>query len=523
MDRLTPIAFGFNGGYQTDLPSQARQLSYFLKAENCTFEVSGAVRKVGGAAAINSSAIASTPDIVGMFDYWKAGVAGTWAQDFVAVTANSKIYKEDMDGTFDDVTGAVTITADIVPVFCQARDTLLILTSAADAPVKYDQTGSAAALGGTPPSGTGAVFHANRVWIWGKQANPSTIYYCSYKDIEDWSGVDTGAIDIDIDDGDVIIGAASFKNNLIIFKGPNKGSIHVISGTGPSSFSKHLLVRGIPLQAHNSIVEVGNDLLFMSNHGIHALSAVQQFGDYAPSDLTRYLKLHFRENVNRSKLNKVWGVNYAEKNCVLWTYTSASGSENDATLGLSYVRLQEEGWKAFTWTRGGISAATRIHPTTKLREVVYGNTAGVALREDVSDRSLPSNTAYSMRLQTPYLLLGQGKPDQPINVNNIYLRSVAKGNWNVNVSVTRDQNTSETYNFNQGVAGFLLDTDVLDVDALGATQMQIAYPNNALVAGSARAVQFDITQGGLLQDAEILEIGIESDNVAASRQSALVE
>ncbi len=215
-DRLLPRVFEFVGGFASDLPTQTRQLTYWLKAENLLWEISKMAHKCGGATKINSSAVDSGADVVGMYDYWRAGTSGSFAQKFVIVTGTGKVFKDDMDGTYDYITGAASISTNVVPVFCQARDLLTIFTSANDTPLKWNQTGNVASLGGTPPAGRGMVFHVNRGWIWGVNANPSRLYYYSATDVEDWSGGDTGSIDIDPEDGDRITGVLSFKQVLII-------------------------------------------------------------------------------------------------------------------------------------------------------------------------------------------------------------------------------------------------------------------------------------------------------------------
>lgn len=526
-DRTTPVILGFNGGYATDLPSQARQLRYWLKAENIMFEVDGAVRKVGGATKINSTVIPGAPNIMGMFDFWRGGGASSPTQKFVAVTSDGKVYKEDMDGVFDDITGLASISVNAMPIFCVAEDLLLMFFSTNDTPLKWNQTGDVATLAGSPPACRGAVYHAGRVWVWGANANDSRITYSAYRNAEDYTGIDTGSFDIDEGDGDRIVGAISYKKSLIVFKGPNIGSIHVISGsapTGADGFRREPLVKGIPLQTHNSILAVGDDVAFQSNRGIHLLSAVQQFGNFSEQDVTRYLKSFFRDDINRTNLDKVWAVNYSAKSAALWAMTQASASENDLALGMSYIKFEEEGFKAFIWKRDCFSAALRKHPTTKIDEVVFGGTDGFIRRQDTAERNIDSTTAYAMRLLSPQLLLGandaQGKPegDQPFNLERMYMRSVATGDYDIQVSLTRDNNQAEAYTFNQGLTGFMLDVSVLDVDTIGGNTMQLAYSNPGAV-GEAKAVQLDITQGGFNEDAYILEVGINIKPTAHSQAS----
>lgn len=521
MDRLLPRILGFTGGYVTDLPEQSREPAYWLKAENVIYEVSGAARKVGGAAKINSTAISGAPNVTGMYDFWRGGGAATFTQKFVVMTSDSKIWKEDMDGVFDEITGSASISANAIPHFSIAGDLLIIATDKNDTPLYWDQTGDVQTLGGSPPAARGFTYHVNRGWAWGSNANASRLYYSASDNVQDWSGADTGAIDIEAEDGDRIINVVPHKGALIIFKGPNKGSIHILSGTSPSgsdAFARKVFVRGIPAVSIHSAVPVGDDLLFVSNRGIHSLSATASYGDFTESDVTRYLKRFFREIINRSNLSSCQGVNYASKSCCLWTFTGAGSTENNLVLGLSYVRVEEEGWKAFTWNRDCFSAAIRKHPSTVLDEVVFGGTDGFVRRQDTNSRNIDDDTSYSFRMQSPHLLLGQSydgrvRGDQPFAINRMYLRSVASGDHDVSVTITRDNQTPETYAFNQGSSGFELDVSQLDIDTLGGESTRIIYADPAPV-GVARSVQLDIIQSGLNQDANLLEVGMELEPIA---------
>lgn len=537
-DRTYPTIFNFKGGYATDLAPQVRELNFLARAENVIYELSGAARKVGGGARINSTQISGGPDVVGMYDFHRGGGAAAFTQQFVLVTGDSKIYKEDMDGVYDDITGAASITANTIPVFAQATDLLTIWTSNNDAPLKYNQTGNVASLGGTPPVGRGMVFHANRGWAWGANANASRLYYSASGNIEDWTGGDTGSIDIDPEDGDRIVGATSHKQNLIIFKGPNRGSIHVISGTTVSTFARTVLVsfQGEAIQTHNSIIPVADDVWFMTDIGIRSLAATQKFGNFQGAVLTRFLRGYFETSLNRSRLDRVWGVDYHHKGAACWAVTAVGASENNQIFGLSYQRNEEEGLKAFTWKPNNcISIATRDNPSSGIQEFCIGRTNGYVLRFNQPNRALETSTAYTFRITTPSILLGavdsQGKPkgDQPVTLQRLWMRSQPLGDWNVSVSLTRDDLHTTAYNFNQGSGSiFTMNDSVLgngvaltgDEDVLGGGNLKVTY-SDPPVAGECRSLTLDITQGGLNQDANIYEIGVDWTPAGSSEAAEL--
>jgi hypothetical protein len=548
-DNLVPVLLNFAGGFTTDLPDQTRSLSYQLKAENVMYEVDGGVRKSGGTEFFFANSFNGLPSVNGMVDFW-LDVNGTVSQNFIMVTSTGEIYKDDLDGTFTAITGTASLGSDPIPIFCVAGDLLTIWFSNNTTPLKYSGTGDVVALGGTPPVGRGAVYHAGRLWVWGANANPSRLFYSGFGNIEEWT-TDSGSIDIQPGDGDRIVGAISFREKLFVFKGPNIGSIHTISGTSPTGsdgFSRKRFNRGIPLQTHNSLLEIGNDILFMSPRGIHSLAATEAFGSFTGKEETRFLKKFFREQINTTRLDRVWAVDYSQKSCAMWTMTQAGSSTNDKVLGLSYIRHEEEGYKPFTWGgRSCVSAAIRKSPTTDLDEVIFGTNVGAVLRQDTTARAVAvfatsglvldqdaldssvlggsvAGVAYNMHLRTPQLLIGQhdalGKPrpDQAVTLYSMYMRSISVGNHDINVSLTRDNEDAEQYKFNQGQTSFRLDRSALDVGTLGGEQMRLVYSDPPVV-GSCRALQIEITQGGLSEDAHILEIGLMIKPEALTHES----
>ncbi|MGH9876209.1 MAG: hypothetical protein ACRD5H_01095 [Nitrososphaerales archaeon] len=516
----------FQGGFATDLAAQTRDLSFLVKAENLIYEVSGAVHKVGGTERINATALTGSPTVNGFYDFWLSGTGGTSTQLGVAVTSDSKIYSIASDGTATDRTGAAVWTVDTMPVFAQARDRLTIWSTAGDTPLSYNQTGNVSTFSASAPLAKTAAFHINRLWAANTNANPSRLFYSSSTDVTDWSGADTGTIDVDPEDGDRIIGIVSHQKRLIVFKGPHKGSIHIIEGsapTGSDAFVRRPSIRGLALQSPNAIVNVSDDIWFMSSLGIHSFETTQRFGDFKEATLTRFLHGYFRDEINKNRMNRVWATNYSEKGCVLFTLSSIGSTANNTAFGLSYTRLPEnEGEKAFIWTRSCQCAAIRINPTTNIRDLVFGDNMGFLNRQDIATRTLAGGTAYAFRVLTPSLVLGaQDRPglvraDQPVVLKRMYLRTRPTGNYNITVAITRDTNASESYTFNQGSAGFILDVDLLGTGTLGGGNLQVAVAD---LVGVCRSCSLDITQAGASQDADLYEIGIDWEPISLTSQA----
>ena len=323
------------------------------------------------------------------------------------------------------------------------------------------------------------------------------------------------------------MGGIEHKQRGIVFKGPNKGSLHELSGTSPSTYARTKLVDGLPLQSPNSLGAVGDDVWFASDQGCHSVAATEKFGNFTGAFLTRFLTGFFRTEINRTRLANVWFANYSHKSAALWTFTPSGGSANNLALGLSYIRTNEEGLKPFTWTgRTCQSAAIRINPTTMLRELVFGGNDGFVYRQDTTNYSLNNTTAYNYRVRTPQIILTdkdpQGNPigDQPVVLRDVYLRSRPLGNYNITISVQRDNEAAESYTFNQGSAAAIWDTSVFGTGVFGGSILQTVHASGRVV-GRCRTVRLDIQQGGLNQNAEIYEVGMEYDPTAPSRATDL--
>ena len=518
-----PLIIDFRGGLRSDMLPQVHfekwmQDPWFTRCENRLFEQSGAARKVGGSTRINATAITGSPNVMGMYDFWLTGTGGSFTQKFMAVTADQKIWKEDMDGVFDDISGAAVIAADTIPVFETFADLLLIFTSNNNTPLKWNQTGNVASLAGTPPVGQGCVIHANRLWVWGMNATPSLLRYSKYGDPETWSGSDSGTLTVDDDDGDRIICCESYKDRLIIWKGPNKGSIHFIEGLTPADFAVRKMISGNPMQGPNGTTAVGQDIWFLTRNGIYSLEATERYGNFSQSDLTRYQKTFFRNTINLGQIARSWGQHYATKSCAIWTLTQSGITDPDLIFGISYARLKEEGLQCFTWPRRScFSAAIRNNPTTRLDELVLGTTDGRCERQDTTTRTLANGTAYNFLLETPQLIVAPIEAsDQPVTLERAYMKSTPVGPWNAVVDIQRDASTSESYNFDQGTSGFILDTSILDVDSLNDGVGQTVVQN---LVGTSSAIRLTFKQTGLGQDIDLHEFGIDWTKSARTSES----
>lgn len=147
-----------------------------------------------------------------------------------------------------------------------------------DNPVKVSATPTAAALGGSPPKAKYLEVWENRLWLV-SATEPNQIWGSALGNPEDWTVDDaSGAvtIDIDTDDGDQITGIFATRDALYVFK---RRSIHrivplALPATDPNNLKREVVTREIGCVSHYSIIQVVDDVLFLSDQGVASLSLV---------------------------------------------------------------------------------------------------------------------------------------------------------------------------------------------------------------------------------------------------------
>jgi hypothetical protein len=296
------------------------------------------------------------------------------------------------------------------------------------------------------------VKHKNKMFAAGVHSNKSRLYYSDALNAEAWTGGDAGSIDIDPDDGDRITGLISHKNELFIFKGPHRLSVHRLTGsaaTGDDAYARIPFVTGVGAVNHNSIFRVNDDVVFASPRGLHSLAATAAYGDYVEAFLARPILSYYQDNLNHTLLNTSWGVNYQAAGLAIWTFPKAGSSVKDVMLVYDY-RFQPGRWAR--WDSGsGYKAANCLAIFTNLspkRPRLYaGDTSGQVWELDKAARVIGASTAYTWDVKTPFMNLGSSAMLKTVEEG--YLSVQPKGAYSLTVGYTRDQKAEDSVSLTQ--------------------------------------------------------------------------
>lgn len=454
-DGYQKVMITFGGGWAPDAgnsfsgaPQNGLLVLPFLKlADNALYELDGAPRKVGGTLKYNSTAItesAVAQTVTGLFDFYTDGGGSAPLHKRIAV-AGTQILRDDLDGTWDVIKTGLEVAKH--PAFETFNDDLVIATdSDSDLPQTYDGTETTTQnLGGAPPNFAFHVKHKNRVWAAGVARNRSRLYYCAVLNHEDWTGSGSGAIDIDPNDGDHITGLFSHKNELFVFKGPNHGSIHRITGsspTGADAFARVPFINGVGSINHTSILRANDDLLFMSDVGIHSLAVTASYGDYVQGYLSFPIQRYFSEEISHSFLNTTWGINYVTRGSCWWTVPTEGGAKN-TILAYDY-RFSPGRWSRL---RRYLNAhcLSMMQATPGRSRPWAGTTTGFVHHLDMANRTIDPDTAYSWDVRLPSLNFGSSAHLKTLD--GIYTTYEPFGQAAITVGVTMDFGAEQTTSF----------------------------------------------------------------------------
>jgi hypothetical protein len=474
-------------GALADLPSSGGSRTafpYLLTADNCFWELNGSIRKAGGTSKWNAAAIESGEEIRGMFEYVRAGSAGSPATKRV-VHAGTKILADNNDGVFASIkTG---LEDNKVPNYTTFTDVLVIASnSTVDVPLKWDQT-TMANLGGSPPNFSFSVEHVNRLWAGGDAAHPSRLYYSGQLNPEDWSSADAGFIDIAPEDGDVLTGLRSHRGVLFVFKGIRFGSIHVITGRTPSDFARDQFSREVGGAGANTIFTFGNDVGFLALDGsIRSLAATEKYGNFEEANLSRSMAVWLKDHMNSSALGLCWAAADPTRGYVLFTLPVYGSTKPNYVLLMDY-RFGEPRfatWSAF----GAYSVARMSDPAGNSRPILYlGGNDGFIRKTQQVTREIDGST-YRYFVQTPYA--NYGTANRLKTISHVGIGFQVRGTTDCTLTIRLGNGPTQSIEFSPSFGAALDIQFQLDVSQLSNTQYTTEW--SEVDAGQFREVSYEL-------------------------------
>lgn len=303
--------------------------------QNVDFDKFGSLLKRNGYAGLNTASIAACQSD-GLY-WYEFDNSGTYASYALNVTS-SKISKMDaLDGTWDDISGVVSITSGNHCDF-DTFNKKVFVTNGINAPFLW--AGAGTARDSVVPTGlTSAkfvkqfnnyLFYANVVVSSGYY--PTRIYWSALRDDTSWDTADW--IEVAKDDGQEITGLKVLSDRLVIFK---TRSIYNLYFTGDSDIPFILPGGGksnspVGCIAPFSIQEVENGLVFLSYDGLYYYDGMNS--TKLSNNITNTL---FGTNgYNSTYYSKAYSLVHKSKNRYWLTFTSSGETKHNRVVLWDY-------------------------------------------------------------------------------------------------------------------------------------------------------------------------------------------
>ncbi len=352
--------------------------------QNIDFDKFGSISKRNGYTALNTSAISGSPQGDGLY-WYEYDDSGTTKQTAILI-ANGKVLKmDDLDGTWDDITGSLTVTAGHHCNFATFLNECYV-TNNNDAPFYIDSSLTASTM--SVPTGltkakfveefNNYLFLAN-VTVSGT-AHKSRIYWCNLKDTSTWTATDF--IEVSKNDGQEITGLKVLQDRLVIYK---TRSIYNLFFTGDADIPFILPGGGksnspVGCIAPWSIQEVENGHVFLSTDGIYYYDGINA---YKLSDKITYTLL---EEMNRNKFSNTVSMVQKDKNRYYLGITRSGQIENNRVIVWDYYN------NAFSIYTGISASAMAIFYVNGVEERPYfADYDGFVYRMDTGSDDYPLN------------------------------------------------------------------------------------------------------------------------------------
>ena len=474
-----------SGGLNSTGGSLALNDSESSDLQNIEFTRFGSIVKRTGYLHINSTALGDKSDGLEWYEYESSG---SIIRKLVNV-CDSKLYKMDnLDGTWDDITGSVTITAGNHCDF-EVWDNIIFVTNGVDAPFQWNGSGNASASS-IPTNLTSAkfvkqfnnyLFYANVV-VDGT-AWKTRIYFSNIQDPTTWQ--DSNFLEIGFNDGQEITGLRVLGDRLVIYK---SRCIYNLYFTGDSDIPFYLPGGGksnsnVGCIAPFSIQEVENGHVFLAHDGLYYYDGLNS------SKLSNKI-INTLFGFNTTQFDKAVSVVYRTKNRYLISFCSPSQTEADRVVVWDYYLNNFSvyvGWNP--------SAMCSVFSNGFTEQPYFADYAGYTYKTDIgyNDYPLKVKTAINAYYYTNWRTYGDYCDKKGIpHVYIYYQTSNSVMTFAYSYDFEYSDQYTQTFSTSTGVA--LYDTAIYGTDVYGG---QGGSSIRRDLTGRGRVVRFKIANNAV--------------------------
>lgn len=441
-------------GYNDRLAPEFLPRGYLADALNC-FIRSGEIIKRTGYTLIGN-------DLGSNFCQGLKGVQFAGGTKELIGVYNGTIYIWTGSGNWTAVSGSYTLSTTEYVDIVVANNAVYFFDGTNTVP-KYN--GTTVSTVATIPVGKYARWFHNQLHVAGMSANPNRLQSSDIGTSETFSGGNSSSLDVNPNDGDIITGLNELKDELIVFK---RNRIWAMTGFGTSALTLSGLSErqsGFGALSHRSIVNTGNDLLYLGFIGdrpiIRSLQRTR-YGTLVDAGIISDDIEGTMNGLNKTSLTKAAGV--FDGKYAWFAVPNGASTTNNLCLTLDTVT---KGWTRHT----GINASVFDSFAISNQAQLYFGESGSDSKAYVFDTSTSDNgSAINFSFTTRRY--GGDEPSLKKKYKWLYTFGDDSGNYDLTVDYSVDGFTyGNLGTWNLGATGTVFNNIILDSSRLGATDI----------------------------------------------------
>ena len=330
-----------------------------------------------------------------------------------------------------------------------------------------------------------AVDYANHMFLAGDPAHPTKLFFSAPLAETDFATSNgAGVISVGFD----IVAIKPFRDVLYIF-GTN--AIKSLKGTSTSDFVLSGVTHDLGCLASDSIIEIGGDLLFLSQDGMRPISGTNRIGDVELETISKNIQSLFTDIVFNIDLNGLSSVVIRKKSQFRIFFSAA---ESQGIIG--GIRAQQEGFAFEFGQILGIEATCASSGYLGQYEfVIHGTSDGKVHRQEIGN-SFNGVDIFSL-YQTPYLYMDNPEQRKIMHKVSTYLRS--EGDNELILSVVYDYediNVMNPANYTMTTKGAAAYFNEATYDSTAIFSGNPSPIQTINISGSGKSVSFKYVTNG---------------------------
>lgn len=350
--------------------------------------------------------------------------------------------------------------------------------------------------------------HDLRMWAGGNASDPHRLYYSVSDDHEDF--LTGGSLPIYPGEGEIIVGAVSFRGLLLVFKRPKGVYVVDTRDPTPANWRVEKLNSAVGAAGPNCLLQISNDIVILDKGGnFHLMTAVQDFGDINASNIGNLSEMStfMRAEVSLTNIHRASPIWYAAKSKAWFMVPTVGAIDNNLRIVIDMSDIQAG--PRYLLSRRDVGISAWMRPDAQgVERPVLGDDVGFVWLMDQEERNKDGD-AYAYAFDTSETDFSFAEPALAGKVKNgQFLEIVADLVNETSVSIVPlwDGQPSDPINLELGGSSAALGSFTLDVDSLASAG--IATKRHRLT-GHGRRLKLQVENNAVDDEVRISEIRVE--------------